>query len=295
MNGIINVLKPPGMTSNNVVSDIRRMLQIKKVGHTGTLDPGAAGVLPICLGKATRLFDVFVDKEKEYICEICFGKATDTLDAYGVVTEENSSVILIDQVRSVLPRFLGKQVQNPPMYSAIKVNGQKLYQLARNGETFDCEKKARQISIPELELMEQTGINTFLLRIVCSRGTYVRVLCEDIAKELDTVAYMSFLIRSKSGNFLLENSWTLDEVMQSVEDNSIQNCVISMQEALKQFPVFVVPDRLYRLLFNGVPLQIDQPETVLEDQMVQVFCQNEFFGLGNWTADCLRVHTFLHA
>lgn len=295
MNGIINVLKPPGMTSNQVVSDIRRICHVKKVGHTGTLDPGAAGVLPICIGKATRLFDYLVDKSKEYICEITFGQTTDTLDAYGSLIKRDAEVCVDKQrLMDVLPEFLGEQIQYPPMYSALKVNGQKMYDLARAGKTIDRKTKARKIKIDRIEYLDQTGFNRFLIRVICSRGTYIRVLCEDIAAKLDTCAYMSFLIRAQSGAFSLETAFSLEEIAENVEHNRLEDCLWTLQDVLKDYPTYVVDDALYAKVKNGVPLRVKRPCHIQEQDVVCIQCCYELFGLGCWQHDALKIQTYLH-
>lgn len=295
MNGIINVLKPPGMTSNQVVGDIRRICQIKKVGHTGTLDPGAAGVLPICIGKATRLFDYLVDKTKEYICEITFGQTTDTLDSYGqLIAEDKDVAISKANFMEILPRFLSEQTQCPPMYSALKVNGQKMYDLARAGKTIDRTTKARTICIDEMECLEPTGENRFLFRVICSRGTYIRVLCEDMAAALNTCAYMSFLVRSRSGKFSIERAWSLDEIAKAAQEERLHDCIWPMQEALSEYPMYTVEEGLYAKLKNGVPLRIKRPAAIGERDIVCIWCRQELFGLGRWEQDTLKICTYLH-
>ena len=174
MDGIVNFLKPPGMTSSNAVSDISRIFSVKHAGHLGTLDPAAAGVLPVCLGRATKLFDLLVDKEKEYVFEAAFGLKTDTQDAYGTVTARDGRRVEQDELTAVLPEFIGTQDQAASVYSALKVNGKKMYELARAGAA--VEPKMREIRIYALELLEQTGENRFLQRTVCSSGTNVRSL-----------------------------------------------------------------------------------------------------------------------
>lgn len=295
-NGVINILKPPGMTSSDVVTDVRRALNIKKVGHAGTLDPGAAGVLPICVGKATRLFDYLTDKSKEYLFEIHFGMATDTLDAGGVVTQGNGVVITEQALRDVLPQFLGQVRQTPPMYSAIKVEGYKMYELARQGKSIpDVVKKARDISIYELELLEQTGRERFMLRVRCSRGTYVRVLCEDIAKALGTIAYVSFLMRVKSGPFQVENSVTLDELYAYNEQEKAHLLFMPMDMALRQFPAVNVENYYFKKLVNGaaVPVELLQSH-IEENEVCRVYCAGSFFGLGKRDKNLLRLSCMLY-
>lgn len=168
--GIVNVLKPPGMTSSDVVVDLRKIYGEKRVGHTGTLDPAAAGVLPICIGRATRLFDYLVDKQKEYIAELRFGQTTDTLDAFGVLTAECECDVSSEQLIAVLPEFLGEIEQIPPIYSSLSVNGVKMYKLARRGEvTEPIEDRKRIVSIYQLELLDKLQKNSFLIKIRCSK------------------------------------------------------------------------------------------------------------------------------
>ena len=169
MEGIVTVLKPPGMSSSDAVVDVRRIFETKRVGHLGTLDPEAAGVLPVCVGRAVRLFDYLVDKQKTYLCEIVFGIATDTQDAQGAVIERRDCDIDADALDAALPAFLGRTVQTPPMYSALKYNGRKLYELALEGK--EIPDKSREIEIASLERTRTLGKNRFLLRVACSRGT----------------------------------------------------------------------------------------------------------------------------
>ncbi len=208
--GVVNVLKPPGMTSSNVVVDIRKLFEIKRVGHTGTLDPGAAGVLPVCLGRAARLFDYLVDKEKTYVFEIAFGACTDTQDSYGKIIAQSDKTVSKEQLMAVLPEFLGEQNQRVPMYSALKVGGRKLYEIARSGNI--AEKQMRAISISEISYLDQRAKNRFLLRVSCSRGTYIRMLCEDIGRRLGVCAHMAFLLRTACGPFYAEDAFSIAEL-----------------------------------------------------------------------------------
>ena len=187
------------MTSSDAVVALRRLFQEKRVGHTGTLDPGAAGVLPICIGRATRLFDYLVDKDKDYLAEIAFGAATDTQDAYGSILEQRPTSVTKAALAKALPGFLGPQEQIAPMYSALKSGGKKLYELARAGEA--PVEKRRQVYIHRLALVEQTGPQTFLLDVSCSRGTYVRTLCQDLGAALDAPAICPFFCAAAAGAF----------------------------------------------------------------------------------------------
>ena len=197
MDGVFNVLKPPDMTSYDVVAFLKRALQTKKIGHGGTLDPDAAGVLPVFAGSATRLLEFAVEGQKEYLVELTLGKRTDTGDDSGSVIEELPVPGLTEaQVLVTLAKFKGPQMQVPPMYSALKVEGKKLYELARKG--IEVEREARPIEIYKLELKALLG-NKLTLAVECSKGTYIRVLVEDIAKALGTCGTMSFLLRTQVG------------------------------------------------------------------------------------------------
>ena len=208
--GIFNVLKPPGMTSHDVIAFLRRVLNTKKVGHGGTLDPDAAGVLPVFTGTATRLLEFAVEGRKQYLVEVTLGKQTDTGDDSGSVVKEMPVPEFPEEtLQKVLQSFLGKQKQLPPMYSAIKINGQKLYQLARKG--VEVERELRDIEVYKLELLNFTA-NTLTLAVDCSKGTYIRVLGEDIATALGTCGTMSFLLRTQVGSYHLNESHTLQEI-----------------------------------------------------------------------------------
>ncbi len=211
MDGIINILKPSGMTSHDVVSYIRRNLKQKKVGHTGTLDPNAAGVLPICIGKGTKLSQYIMQKQKKYRCELIFGKNTDTLDSYGTVTETKlTDTIKIEDIKEILEKFQGDITQIPPAYSAIKVNGIRLYEKARKGEKIE-EIPSRLVTIYNIDIVNYV-FPRLMIDVTCSSGTYIRSLVRDIAENLGTVGYMSLLIRTKSGEFDIENSIALEEL-----------------------------------------------------------------------------------
>ncbi|HWR39695.1 MAG TPA: tRNA pseudouridine(55) synthase TruB [Patescibacteria group bacterium] len=208
--GVINVLKPPGMTSHDVVSYIRRQYGQKRVGHAGTLDPAAAGVLPVFLGKATRLIEYFADDDKSYRAEIILGVATDTGDDTGkVLCSQDVIMPETEALITALNSFRGRQEQIPPMYSAIKVDGKKMYELARAGIT--VAREARTIDISNIGLIRRLE-QGFSFDVTCSKGTYIRSLCEDIGKKLGYPAMMSFLVRTRVGAFALEQAHTLEEI-----------------------------------------------------------------------------------
>ena len=214
MFGFLNVYKPKGITSHDVVSRLRRVLGIKQIGHTGTLDPFAEGVLPICIGKSTRLIE-FLDDDKEYLATIQFGKNTDTYDIDGKVIEEFNSKIEQDQVELELRNFEGDILQYPPMYSAIKVKGKKLYEYAREGKTVEVEPRKVNIGLIKLEEFDFEK-QTAVVRVACSKGTYIRSIAYDLGKNLNNGAYLSRLVRTKAGHFLIADSINLDE-LSSVE------------------------------------------------------------------------------
>ncbi|MDO4794088.1 MAG: tRNA pseudouridine(55) synthase TruB, partial [Filifactor alocis] len=196
MNGFLNLIKPTGMTSHDVVSAVRRLLKIKKVGHTGTLDPNAAGVLPVCVGRATKFSDYLLKEEKQYFAKIGFGVLTDTLDTYGnIVSEKDIHPFSLQQLKEVLQELTGDIEQLPPKYSAIKVGGRKLYEMARNNEELP-EIKARAVSVKSMDICSFSN-ESVDLDIVCSAGTYIRSLARDIGGKLDNEAYLSLLIRKR--------------------------------------------------------------------------------------------------
>lgn len=280
--GIVNVLKPPGMTSSDVVVDVRKIFEEKRVGHTGTLDPGAAGVLPICIGRATRLFDYLVDKKKEYFAEIYFGTTTDTLDTFGNVTEEINCDINLSNLKEILPYFIGEIEQVPPIYSSLNLNGVKLYKLARNGElNAPLEERKRRVNIYELEAIQKLEKNRFLIRIICSKGTYIRTLCYDIGKKLGVPAFMSFLLRTKSGNFDVCSSYTIAELKALKDAQSLKSAIIPMDKAVNNIPELKLSrlaNRNKRLLVNGASIAIK--ESIPANSVHRIYIDDEFMGLG---------------
>lgn len=270
IDGIFNVLKPPGMTSHDVIAFLRRALNTKKVGHGGTLDPDAAGVLPVFTGTATRLLEFAVEGRKQYLVEVTLGKQTDTGDDSGTVVKE-MPVPAFDEatLQKVLQGFLGKQKQLPPMYSAIKINGQKLYQLARKG--VEVERELRDIEVYKLELLHFTA-NTLTLAVDCSKGTYIRVLGEDIATALGTCGTMSFLLRTQVGSYVLNASHTLQEIAADPE-----GCVAQPVTAVAHLPKLVLTDNQAARITNGVRTTV---AGTAEGQYVLMSADEEFLGIG---------------
>lgn len=292
--GVICVLKPPGMSSSDAVTDVRRVFGEKRVGHTGTLDPAAAGVLPICIGRATRLFDFLVDKRKEYIAELVIGVATDTEDATGSIIACSDKTVTEEELSTALSGFVGEIEQTPPIYSALNLNGVKLYKLARAGEISESlENKKRRISIFELELIRQVEKNRFLIRIVCSKGTYIRTLCKDIGAALGCPAYMGFLLRTKSGAFTLEESYSIAELNQMRDEGTLKDAVIPMDRAIAHVPEIRVSGLSFKkeqLLLHGAGIKFMHEVECLPHR---IYLNDEFLGLGEVRDGELKVTVWL--
>lgn len=273
MFGILNVYKPKGMTSHDVVSFIRRTLHIKRVGHTGTLDPDAEGVLPVLIGKATKLSDMIMAEEKRYFAEVQLGVVTDTDDASGVILKTQKVDVTEETVKRVVSGFLGKSEQIPPMYSAIKVDGQKLYQLARKGIV--TERKPRPIEIYALDVSDFQK-DAFRLHVHCSKGTYIRALCRDIGEKLGTGATMASLIREQSGMFTLENAHTFAEITEAAEQGSIEKLLISPEEVLSAISRIDVDEKTAEKVKNGIRLRPEQLniEDIAENDYVRIYHEN---------------------
>ncbi len=279
MNGIINVLKPPGMTSQNVVSFMRRMSGIKKIGHSGTLDPYAAGVLPLFIGKATRVVEYAMQGKKEYIGEIHFGIETDTLDSQGAIVGRKNGKITKEQFQSVLDSTKGTIFQTPPMYSALKRDGQKLVNLARKGQHVEISK--RPVEIYETEFLEQTGQNRFLFRVRCSKGTYIRALCRDWGRALGTVAHLSFLLRTQTGGFQIAESIALEEIEQSFQAGTVYDILQPIETGCREMDKIVLSCAAKKAVLCG---QAIDPVWVKEmpqkdEQPCQLWVGDTFMGI----------------
>ena len=277
LNGFINVNKEKGMSSAFVVTKLKRILRSRgiafdKIGHTGTLDPDGEGVLPIALGKATRLFDYTLDKKKVYYTEFVFGKETDTLDESGVVIKECDKVVEISDILSVVPTLKGEIDQIPPLYSAKSVDGRRAYDLAREGKEFTL--KPKRITIYEIEYL---GVNNgaYAFRITCSGGTYIRSIARDMAYAMGTLGYMRYIRREASGPFNIERAYTLNEL----ESIDIEQNLIKMEEILVDMPRFDAPKGAERLLDNGVRMALKVPDgsfkMYIDDELTWIAEKNE--------------------
>ncbi len=285
MNGVINFLKPPGMSSNGAVIFTRGVLGLKKTGHAGTLDPGACGVLPICVGKATKISSYLMGGKKEYIAQVTFGKSTDTGDSYGKTLKVSKKALPDkDDVKKALESFLGETTQQTPAYSAVKHQGRKMYQLARQG--IEVEPKKREIVIYEAEYLNSVRNDSHLIRVACGKGTYIRTLCEDIGKSLEIPAYMSFLIRSKCAGLSVNDSITADE-LKSADDKS--GFLLPMNMFLKSIPRIKASKEHRTILVNGGSLN-----HVGEDaNTLCIYIEGELLGIGSLKDNMLKITTLL--
>ncbi|APH05214.1 tRNA pseudouridine(55) synthase TruB [Bacillus weihaiensis] len=260
MEGVLLLNKPAGMTSHDCVAKMRKLAKTKKVGHTGTLDPDVTGVLPLCLGRATKIVEYLTASHKTYEAEVTIGFSTTTEDASGEIVDSKKveGELVPTQVNEVLSSLEGTIEQTPPMYSAVKINGKKLYEYARAG--IEVERPTRKITINECKLISDInnskGLSTFRFRVTCSKGTYVRTLAVMIGEKLGYPAHMSHLIRTKSGQFSLEECLTFEEVEQIVEQNQLQGQLISIGEALNDLPKLIIHDTLAEKVRNGAVLDL---------------------------------------
>lgn len=253
-NGVLNVYKEKGFTSHDVVAKLRGILKQRRIGHTGTLDPEAEGVLPVCIGTATKLCDMLADKTKVYRASVLFGVATDTEDMTGTIIKRLPVISKKEDLLSVIESFLGESEQIPPMYSAIKVEGKKLYELAREGKTI--ERKARRIRIDSIRLLdisvkEDGTLLEASIEVTCGKGTYIRSLCRDMGERLGTCACMKSLLRTASGVFHMEQAMRLSEIETAVQDGTIETAVVSIESIFASCGKLVMETEWNKLLHNG--------------------------------------------
>lgn len=278
INGIINIYKEAGFTSHDVVAKMRGICGQKKIGHTGTLDPQATGVLPVCLGSGTKLCDMLTDKDKEYVAELLLGVVTDTQDTTGQVLMGKPVTASEEAVRSAVASFQGEYQQIPPMYSALKVDGKKLYELARAGK--EVERKARTVTIYEIEILE-LSLPVVKLRVSCSKGTYIRTLCADIGEKLGCGGAMKSLERTRVGGFFLRDAITLKELERLRDEGCLQEKVIPVEDCFPLCPVLHVKEEFRKLLDNGnfiYPGQTLENKSYEADKWVRVHRQDGSFG-----------------
>lgn len=268
IHGILNVYKEKGFTSHDVVAKLRGITGQKKIGHTGTLDPDAEGVLPVCLGRATKLCDMLTDRDKTYETVLLLGCTTDTQDIGGRVLEtRDTSGFGETEVRAAVYGFTGEYAQVPPMYSALKVNGKKLYELARAGK--EVERKARTVNIYEISILE-ICLPRVRMRVRCSKGTYIRTLCHDIGERLGLGGCMEELVRTQSGRFVLEESLTLEEIERMRQEGSLGKAVIPVDAMFEDYPKAIVGKRWDALVKNGNPVPEEALSYVRDVKLVSV-------------------------
>ena len=290
MNGFLCVLKPPGMTSSDVVVRVRRRLpKGTKVGHAGTLDPEASGVLPLMVGKASRLFDYLVEKEKTYIAQLKPGYATDTQDAHGQIVSGNGEGATLEQLENVLPQFIGDIMQIPPMFSALKRDGQKLCDLARQGVEIALEPRPTQVHA--IDVLHSLDDGSFMLRVRCGKGTYIRTLCHDIGAAMGTGAHMGLLLRVQTGMFTLEDAHTIEEI-ESCEDLSA--LLVAMDRPLGHIPRVDVAPWAERFVRNGNVLEKKELRgEVPEGVPVRLYLGDRFAGMGRMTDGKMKFDAML--
>lgn len=270
MNGIIILDKPVGKTSHDMVYTMRKLTGIKKVGHTGTLDPMATGVLPVCIGNATKVADMLTLSDKCYIAELILGMTTDTQDADGEVLTECEVGCTEDEIRSVINSFVGEIEQIPPMYSAIKQNGKKLYELARKG--IEVERKSRKVTINSIDILEING-ERVTIKVSCSKGTYIRTLCEDIGIKLHVGAYMNTLRRVKTGPFTIDESHTVKELNLLKDAGNIDSVLIPVDRMFMEYPEIILNPKQVKSITNGVQMTYNGKE----EQSYRVYDENKKF------------------
>lgn len=268
--GIINVYKEKGFTSFDVVAKMRGILGQRKVGHTGTLDPAAEGVLPVCVGKGTRLCDMLTDHDKTYRATLLLGVDTDTQDTTGTVLREKSTEGLTDEeVRKAILSFVGEYDQVPPMYSALKVNGRKLCDLAREGK--EVERKARPVKIYEI-VIESMDLPEVVMTVSCSKGTYIRTLCRDIGEKLSVGGCMKALLRMRVGGFLLEDSLTLKELQMMKDEGRLSKAVAPVESVFAAFREIRAGDgSMDKLVRNGNPFRCQSAGNVQDGEAFRVY------------------------
>lgn len=281
MQGILIVNKPSGYTSQDVVSKVKKILNIKKAGHTGTLDPLATGVLPIMLGDYTKLSKYLIEHDKTYIAKVRLGEKSSTGDLEGEIIDKkavNEKKLNPENVCKILNSFLGKKKQKPHIYSSIKINGKKLYEYARNGEKVDIPE--RDIEIYNIELINISD-NEIEFKVSCSKGTYIRTLCEDIAQKLNTVGLMSYLNRIKVDRFEIKDAVTLEELEKKKEN--IENRLINMEDLFSNLNKIELDKRKTELFLNGVMLTYSKT-----DGLYNIYTENKYLGLGTIKNNLLK-------
>lgn len=273
ISGILNVNKEVGISSNKCVGLVKKALNTKKVGHTGTLDLEAEGVLPIVIGKATRVSDFLIDEKKEYITEAIFGSRTDTLDWSGQVVEGSDKTFTKGELINEMENFKGQITQVPPMYSAIKINGSKMYDLARKG--IEVERKTRKVTIYDFKLLD-FDFPKATFEITCSKGTYIRTLIDDLGEALGSFAYVNKLTRSKVGDFVIEEAISSKDLLEMDKDQILKR-IKPVDYALKDYKEIRLDKTYFKQATNGMTMRVD---ALYSDNLLRVYVEDQFIGLG---------------
>lgn len=292
--GVINIYKEKGFTSHDVVNIVRKSLGRVKTGHTGTLDPDAEGVLPICVGKATKLADYIAADIKEYKAELTLGITTTTEDIWGDVIEEKSVNLSEEEVFAAIMSFKGEYSQKPPMYSAVKVNGKKLYELAREG--IEVERKTRLINIYEIRDIRNLGNNRYEFYVLCSKGTYIRTLCKDIGEKLGCGGCMSSLIRTRSGNFYIENSIKIDDFKKAVSEERTAEIIIPVEKILENYKRVHISSKAEKFVVNGNKislLYVKEKDIAEGEKVAAVDSKKRIVGIYDVKGDFIKPVTML--
>jgi tRNA pseudouridine55 synthase len=289
MVGILNVLKPTEMTSFDVVAVVRRVLKTKKVGHTGTLDPMAVGVLPICVGKATKVVEKLTEDQKTYRCEMTLGSSTDTQDSTGSTIKTSKDRPDESEIRSVIESFVGEIYQIPPMYSALKVDGRKLCDLAREGIT--VKRQPRKRHIYSIDIINVTT-DTVLCDVTCSKGTYIRTLCDDIGEKLGCFAHMSLLIRTKSGVFDINSTISIEELLE-LDLNDIKKRMYEIDYPFTSYPSISVNEWSYKKIKDGVKIDLSRNvkknASEIKTSKFRVYYADIFLGIAEYSEEKERL------
>ena len=291
IHGIINVYKEKGYTSHDVVAKLRGIAGQKKIGHTGTLDPDATGLLPVCLGRATKVCDLLTEKDKTYEALLLLGVETDTQDTSGTVLKQgDTSALVVNEVEQAILSFVGEYDQIPPMYSALKVNGKKLYELAREGKT--VERKARRVQIHNIRILE-IDLPRVRMEVECSKGTYIRTLCHDIGEKLGCGGCMENLIRTKVSCFELKDSYKLEEIAKIKAEGNLEKVLMPVDALFPQYPQIVVKKKWEKLAYNGNGLPVravfyggqDKSQKPLDGEFVRLYDEEgQFLAIYQYTA-----------
>ena len=282
MNGLVNVLKPSGMSSSDVVIKLKRIFEQKRCGHMGTLDPGAAGVLLVGIGKGARMFDYLLTKSKCYRAIFEFGIETDTLDSFGKITDRCGKVVTLQEIEQALPKFRGLISQIPPKYSALKIDGKKACDLARSDTDFEIAE--RQVTIYSFDCLREVSKNLFEFHIHCSSGTYIRSLARDLGRAVKGYGIMQTLLRTSSGKFDILDAVTVQELEQAKAEGNLQKFVIPCDVSLDYYPRADIPDEWAEKVKNGLTCEMEG-----EDGIYRAYFGGVFLGMGTVTAKSFKM------